>query len=570
MQKGCNMLSRVGMALRVTLLGLLALSSRPVEGHGLSQSLQRLRESESVAVVEGKLYTVGDLTMLLGMRSARYRPNKAMVYGIEDLVMQARHAPVYRRLAEEAEQAGVRLSPSEEEGVQAGARAFARRLLLRREVFDMIAPPTDADLRAIHEEVKEERLATPERFIVRRIRMAADDEAGREEAERVLSLIRDEVMAGGDVVPVARARGLEAPSRVLYPEQEEDPSLVEALRGVPDGSVLAPRQLDGATEMVVRQLHIPGDTIPFESSVEMLLRIYHDREARRLGRGFFLRLADEPGNLLLVPENLQSVGELALDSDVVLVVAGRPVTRREMKDGLGWMAGAAGRGDLEAFRQRVLDSGVVQEALMDRHLGSVDQLRDAEVRSHAQYLAETLLARRMLMEPATALMVPAVEEDVLEHWRDKEASMGRFHGRVRYDQVGLPARVEGTAGWRNKLAGVATAEEFARVSREITSAVPGAILISGLQGHVAALPPAVNDRIVAGDVPGVVVTTPGENEPLVALWITEGTADRRPTDEERDRSRLEVEEMRLQDAMERVLDEMSEQVTMEVLILRSY
>jgi len=558
------------MALGVALLGVLALSIQPVQGHGLSQSLQRLRESESVGIVEGKLYTVGDLTTLLGMRSARYRSGRSMIYGMEDLLMMARHAKAYRDLAAEAEGAGVVPNDRELDWIESETRSFARRLVIRREILDKVVPPTVGDLREIYEEIKEEKLATPERIILRRVTIPVTDEQGASEAMRVLTDLGEEVAAGGEVTRLARALGLEAPSRVLYPAQEPDLELMDALRGLEDGDALAPRRVEGVVELLVRQMLIPADTIPFESSVEMLLQIHHDREAQRLSHEFFAQLAEEPGVLSLVPENLQSQGELALDSDVVVIVADNRMTRGDLREALGWMVSAASRGDLEEFRNRLLDSGAVQEALLDHHLDTQGWMESAEVQTYARDLTDTLLARRMLTEPATALMAPTVDEEVLEHWRDKEASLGRFHGRVRYDQVGLPAGVEGLADWQAKLAAVSSAEEFAQVSREIASAVPSAILMSGLQGHVSTLPPEVGGRLAAGLVPGVVVTTPVENEPLVALWITEGTADRQPTTEERDQSRREVEEMRLQDAIEQVLDGMSEQLEMEVLVPRTY
>jgi hypothetical protein len=302
----------------------------------------------------------------------------------------------------------------------------------------------------------------------------------------------------------------------------------------------------------------------------MLLQIHHDREARRLGDAFFTSLADEPGILVLVPENLQSVGELALDSDVILLVARRPMTRGEVESALGWMVTAVGRGDMDEFRHRALASGLVQEALLDHCIESQQRMEDAEVEAFRADLHDTVLARRMLMDRARESMLPVMEEDALDHWREKEALMGRFHGRVRYDQVALPAATEGLDGWREKLLAVTSAQDFSRVARELASAIPTAILINGLQGHVALLPPEVSARVESGGVPGLVVARRETNEPLVAFWITEGVPDRQPTESEREKSRREVEEMRLQDAMETLLDEMSEQVKMEVLVPRTY
>jgi hypothetical protein len=273
---------------------------------------------------------------------------------------------------------------------------------------------------------------------------------------------------------------------------------------------------------------------------------------------------------VLVPENLQSQGELAFESDVILVVAEEPLTRGALQQAMGWMVNTASRGDLEEFRQRVLESGVVQDALLDQHLMAEGGLEDTEVRDYARDLEETLLARKMLMEPARALMAPVTDDDVLEHWRAQEASLGRFHGRVRYDEVGLPSTVEDIVGWQAKLERVTSSEEFGRVSREVAVGVPSAILINGLQGHVSMLPPEVSRLIASGGIPGLVITTPEDGEPLVALWITEGIADRQPTEPEREQSRREVEQMRLQDAIVQVLVDLSQQVEMEVLVPRTY
>jgi hypothetical protein len=548
----------------------MAVMRPTVEGHGLAPALQDYPQDAPAARVDGQMFTVGDLTTLLGIRSARFRPATSLTYGVEDLLQQALHAPVYKRLSEEAQYSGLSISPSMREEIEADTRAYARRFLYRREVEDKLAPPTLEQLKALYEDVKDTDLATPERFLVRRITIPFDNGQQASEATARLESIRTAYNEGADIMALLREAQINAPTRVFYPDQEPDAPFIDSLREVPNDHALPVRQADDSVELLIRHLHIPPGSVPFESSISFLNGVIIQQQSTARVREYFRQLTAGEGILRLVGENMQSRGELALDSDVILLVDDQPVHRRDLRSAIGWDMDTSTIGDSDVFMTRILSSGLVQDLLLDTVIERENLLVHATIRTYRNDLSDTILSRAYLAETISEQISAVINEEALTQWRNKEAALGCFHGRVRFDMITFQANATGLEQWMARFREAATPAQFNLVARDAMRERAATTMMSGLQDYIGAMPAAFHQATEGAALPTIVIPPADDQDVITVYCITEAIPDRQPDDEALEQARREVYDERWQDAFEALLTSKATNIAIEPLISTSY
>lgn len=550
-------------ALLLTTAALLP--ARQAQGHGMELSLRQFGDGEFAMVADqGRIFTVGELKQLLAMRSARFRPMQALIYGVDDLLQQGRVFPLYTKYAQAAPQP---LTPEEERLVEQETQAYMRRLLFRREVTNKVPNPSLETLRSLYEEVKDERLRTPERLVVRRVLLPFQDAQTEEEARAKAEEIHAELSAGAPITTVLRQHGLAAPAQVIYPDQEPNKQLIEALLQSGDRQPISPVRLDQAYEIYVRQLHIPADHIAFEPSLELLSDTFIAAKTEELAAALFARIDKDLQLIRLVPSNLMTSGEMALDSDVLLFVGGEPIERQTLHQAIGWLAQQDAGVDFEEFRKAAMRSGVVQNLLLDAAIEDRNMAQDSEVQFFRQQLRTTLLARNALLPQVRPTVAQPTDEEVFSYWLEQKATEGMVPGLVQFDLLELPGDGPAPVGAQEQATGCRTQPCFDEVAEKLMEELPQALMMSGLQDHIRVLPHEVKAAAESGDLPRAVWFQGGEEEaPHQLFWVREYEPDEPLTDTESGRLKERLVQNRVQDALEELLLREAESLPVEVLI----
>lgn len=537
--------------------GVCALGFLPVAGlpHGLELSVQQLSDSDSAGIVDERTLTVGEAKVLLAIRSARYRPGAALVYGMEDLADQIRYFPVYESFADQARAAGMCLTPEEESTLQAETEAFARLVLFEREIASRTPSPTLEMLRLLYEEIKDEAFHIPERLLIQKVVRHFEDVDSQEAEWEALKDAARELNDGATARSVFQNAGFKADSIVLHPGEEEDSDLVGALLRIDDRHALEPRQEDGALVLYYRQRGMDATHIPFQSSLEVLTTIYRAREHELLLGDYLKGLGGKPGLVRVIESNLASEGSLALPSDVLLVVAGEAITRGELQRALGWRINMANLIDSERFIEMALSTGVVQEHLL-AHVIEADGLFDHhKVQFFHEQMALTLLARRILEPMALESPLVVSGAEALEQWRHERSTAGRLPGEVSYDRI----KIGGNANldeWRESFRDASTHEVFRSLANRLMREDSTAVWMAGLLDHVSDLPGDARGILDAMEFPAAIVAESGAGEVNV-YWLREANPDEIPSALELERSREMLRKYRLQNRIEAILEEAS-------------
>lgn len=542
-------------------LAFLMMTSR-MDAHGLELSVQQLSDKDPAGLVDGEVITVGEAKTLLAIRSARYRPGVNLIYGMEDLATQVRHHPRYIQLAREAEKQGQVLSESEHNKLDSETRAFKKLILFEEAISSRVANPTLEMLRLLYEETKDTHFRTPERLLVQKLSIPFHDDQSQMEALEHLTGIQDKINEG---MPLREAIGdneLTPVSLTLLPDQMEDSSLLDALKAAENRGAIKPRVEGNHAVLYYRQLYIPHAHVPLQSSLEALTSLFRNREHKRLVADYLGELASQPGMIRVLEPNLESVGTLALDSDILLIVGGEAITRGELKDAMGWNLNITSIMELDEFVDLALRTGLVQEHLMGAILQEKGLQDHPAVTFFREQFQITLMARRILEERALEEPLLVADGDALEQWRRERAVAGRLPGEVNYDKITIRSD-DGREEWRAHFDRISTHEEFRHVANRLMREDSSAIWMSGLLAHVSELPSEASEKLASMDFPSLVIE---EGETKVVYWLREANPDETPNSGELERSRQMLWQYRLQDRVEAKLEEMKSDVPVEILL----
>jgi hypothetical protein len=549
---------------------MIVASAAMVDAHGLDAAIKDYDPSAPAARVNGRTMTVGELTVLLGMRSARFRAGSSLLYGAVDLMQQAAHAPVYELLAEEARGSGMALSASMLEDLERETRSFARRHLYRQKVTSQVQPPTTEQLRELYDQLKDTTLATPERFLIRRISIPFTSDTEAEEAQARLERIKSAFDQGGDIIAILRAEGLSVPSRMFQPDKEPDAPFIDELRASENERALSIHTADMEKELVIRHLHIPSGSVPFESSMRYLSNILVQRQTSALAGEYFKSQADEEGFLQVIAENIGNSGELALDSDVLIVAGGQPVTRGELRLGLGWELDVLSSAGADAFTERVIASGIVQQHLLDAVIARDGIMEQPAVQEYRGNMADTLLVRAWLADEIDDQVATVTDDEAIGIWRMNEAAQGRFHGRVRFDSLVLSPSGDDLEPWVARFHAATGKAEFDAATHQAMQARIGKSLMTGLQDHISYMPVEVRVFVEAATLPAACVTSPDKDGAVTVYWLIQYDPDKSPDEAALEKARRELHDARWQDALEEMLTQRSDDVVVEPLLPEAY
>lgn len=550
------------------LLLFLMLADSKGFGHALDFSLQQYGDSDPAAMVDGRLFTVGELKTLLAMRSARFLPDSTRIYGVRDLLDQARLHQAYSEAATRAKNEGISLEQSDLDFLAAETQAFARRRLFQTEVSDKLERPTMDRLRELYEEVKQDRYFAPERFVVRQLDFTATDPSDSDQMPEEAKQFSMELDAGESFTALVSRLGLEAPARILN-ATDTPTELYEALQLLDEGDALPPKRNDDTWSILYLHLHIPSGFIAFETSVDSVYELYFRRELQRAAQHYFQTLVDSRYPPTVVLDSLQTTGELALDTDTLVVVAGREITRGDLRSAMGWQTFSAPPESTSDFVERIIQTRVFQEILMGAEIERLGLMESEPVKDYRGWLSDTLLVRAHLISDLAA-KIPAPTTAQLEaRWLEREILLGREHGPTHFDSLEIPKNTVLPDSIMEDLRRSASREDFHTAARLAMKEAPMAIFSQGMSNYRRRLPPSLQLVLNPELTPQALMVQASDGS-TIFYWIHSSLPDRTPIPQELERTRRALEAELLLEALEEHLRALTPDVEVQPLIRAAY
>ncbi|MEM6792993.1 MAG: peptidylprolyl isomerase [Acidobacteriota bacterium] len=556
------------IAVAVAALALVVwLSPTVALAHGFEVALQRLSDDEEAALIDSRSYTVGEIKTLLALRKARYRPGRAIEFGLQDLNQTAAEIPVYTRLAKIGREAGLQLTPSEKEQLDAMVEDAMLRQLFRDDVLARVPEPTLEQLRELYENVKDSRFLAPERLFALEIHLAFDSEE-EEEASRTKIQKYWQTLEDGAEFPVL-IRSIEdsavsAGPLLIMPEKDTRTprTLIEALRGLPVGEYSEPIKSENAWHLIYKHSDQPQGYIPFHSTTSTLADEFKARHRSTLTQDYFEDLTSERGLFSVHSAALLSQGELALDSDVLLTVAEVDITRGELTQAAGLELTRDVSLREKEFRRIALGTYPVQQRLLRVVAERRNYSEHPEIVFYRTALEETLLVRKLIISELDPARFQPDEEDILLY-RDRELlQRGEDDVLGIFDRIFLRTNRREARELKKSFSNVTSYEEFQRQAERVADQESRSPWVRQIQRFRAQMPEALRQAARERGDETVVVERP-DSETIAIYWLHRGPSEAALSAQARRRIESNVLQNRIQDQVDRVVGTESASTEME-------
>ncbi len=553
-----------------SLIAATAFAPRVSEGHGLDVALAQVRDDEVAALVNGDGVTVGQLKIMLGLRTAPYRKDEYIYFNLQDLMNCSRESVAYRMFAEKARSEGISLSEKQQKELDEKVHQFELRQLYRDKVLNRIDPPTEEMLRGLYDNIKEEFFRNSEKMILREMVFPfyapSDEEKAKERAEEARALLE----GGQPFVSVARkvlGPQTSAEAMTLSPSSTDGRAVVyiEKFQALEDGEFSEPFRTEDSWRIIYRQFQIPANYIPFESTREILVDMYNENKRDEMIREFYSRLASDPVLFSVYTENLASQGELALDSDPMVSINGEDVTREELSSAAGWWMSKEVPISESSFRELAQNFGPVQEKLAAYVAEKENYENHPVVNYYRETVEETWLAREYLMRQISDEEIEPTQEDIEKAFLLSISRSVGPPGTVYYDTVTVYTQQNEADTIVSRVEEIDNLDAFREFARYYYQENDTTIWRAGVRTLFADLPPTIAN-VQDDDDAASILRIRRDEDSVSAWWIISVNPKRSPTAKEAEQFRERLRRKNLQDRIEEMVWRESESVTVTPIL----
>ncbi len=404
-------------------LSLIFIAPASITAHSFINEINLLSDTQEGMLVNNRIYTVGELKVLVSMRTFTRDNNQSLVLGLNELIRAGETSISYSKLAESARERGLEVTESETKTIEERIKDYQNRLLFAMEVEDKIGQPTQEQIKELYTEEKES-FRVKEKIILREIIFPFEDEEGKKAAITSAEKVYERLESGE---PFARLqREVHGPSntriQVLTPEEDStlSPRLLDAFRDLSDKVYTEPIETDEGIHIIYRQLYIPPNYLPLESVQETLIDRWRSNRRANLIEEFFTGFTDSPDYWLIDGANLMNSGILATNKDVMVRIGDQEITRGELRNAAGWSLSPSIPMTPGLFERIATRTGVVQNALLSLYaekegLDNLDKISFFENK-----MRETFLARHELeLRISERIGEPTGKELQDYYWRNR-------------------------------------------------------------------------------------------------------------------------------------------------------
>ena len=525
--------------------------------HGFEALVQQLDDDDVAALVDDRVVTVGELKLLLSLRTAPYRKGDFLSFGVYDLIQTAREDSIYQDLAVQAVELGLQLAPEEEEQIARMTRDFARREIFKENILRKLKRPSIEELQKVYDAHRDDKFRTTEKLVYRIATVPHESTAGNEAPPSLRSAIK-RLEAGASFSQVVDSiEGNVEPNTVRLHTTGESlelpPEVVESFHSLSNRRYSQPFKSTEGWHLLYRQLHVPASHIPFESLISLLVEMHESAQKRELVPAFF-RLHPLSAELLLVrSENLLSRGDLALDDDILATVGGHSFTRRILMDAMGWALAKDARISPEEFREIALQSGPIQRALLDEIVDREGWLQRERILFYARKARETLLARKVIMQEINLESLEPDDEAINHHHRLELVNWTAVNESVVYDAIWIPRASPVLDEFALGLNQVHDRETFQKLGQTAMEGDGEIHRVDGLHTTVSKAPMAIIE-VLARSYPESRIAASSDGRMASFYWIESTSIPWMPTAERREYIRNLLHGNALQDRVEEWLE----------------
>lgn len=552
------------------LLTGLSLIPCAVYSHGFGAMVLELQDDEVVAIVNETPMTVGQLKMLISLRTAPYRQGNYLFFALNDLLETARQAPSYTQLAGQAKAEGITLSDSQHTQLETLVQRYAHRRLYEKHIAEKIENPPMAMLKTIYEEVKEEKFKTSEKFIVRDIYISFGEDTPPEVTDEKIQQAWNDLEGG---MPFLTAMENYLPedasksARILVPSQDPSisPDLLEVYSSLRNRTYSKPIKTEDSWHIYYLQLHIKEVFIPFESTLSKVTELYEQRSREDKIHAFFASMIQDPELFRLDPGNLENKGDLALNSDVLMIVGGTPLTRQDLIDAGGWFLSQDTRHSKDYLKNIAPRLGPVQRALLDILVEEENIREDSSLQFFQTAAKETFLARNLLLPQINHSEITASNQEILAMYQEMEGYRTGDISIVHYETLSVSSTEIEPDRFNELLAPIDSLESFRKLGDELYSQTQNARYGKKMQALTQSAPLPIFTMLQNKTYTGL-SNVSNEHDTLSVYWVETADPLKTPSEKEKQHLGVIIKENKIQDHLESLLSKASEENTVESMM----